>query len=107
EVVDRLLKKHKSAARFIPAPIVKKRKGAKIGLVTIGGCEAAGREAGDILAQRGIETDFMRIRGFPFDDTVENFLTSHDYSFIIEQNRDAQLRAMLLLETKVTKDELR
>jgi 2-oxoglutarate ferredoxin oxidoreductase subunit alpha len=107
EVVDRLLKKHKSAARFVPAPIVKKRKGAKIGLVTIGGCDAAVREAGDLLSERGIEADFMRIRGFPFDETVEKFLTSHDFSFIIEQNRDAQLRAMLLLETKVTKDELR
>ena len=107
EVVDRLLQKHKSAARFVPAPIVKKRAGAKIGLVTIGGCDAAVREAGDLLSQRGIETDFMRIRGFPFDDTVEQFLQSHDFSFIIEQNRDAQLRSLLLLETRVTKDELR
>jgi len=107
EVIDRLLQKHKAAARFVPAPIVKKRAGAKIGLVTIGGCDAAVREAGDLLSQRGIETDFMRIRGFPFDDTVEEFLQSHDYSFIIEQNRDAQLRSLLLLETKVAKDELR
>jgi 2-oxoglutarate ferredoxin oxidoreductase subunit alpha len=107
EVLDRLLLKHKSAARFVPAPIVKKRHGAKIGLVTIGGCDAAVREAGDLLSQRGIETDFMRIRGFPFDETVEKFLVSHDYSFIIEQNRDAQLRSLLLLETRVQKDELR
>jgi 2-oxoglutarate ferredoxin oxidoreductase subunit alpha len=107
EVVDRLLLKQKAAARFIPAPIVKKRAGAKIGLVTVGGCDAAVREAVDLLAKRGVETDFMRIRGFPFDETVERFLTTHDLSFIVEQNRDAQLRALLLLETKVTKDELR
>ena len=98
EVVDRLLLKHKAAARFIPAPIIKRRKGAKIGLVTLGGCDAGVREAVDLLAKRGIETDFMRIRGFPFDETVENFLLHHDLCFIVEQNRDAQLRSMLLLE---------
>jgi 2-oxoglutarate ferredoxin oxidoreductase subunit alpha len=107
EVVDRLLQKHKGAARFIPAPIIKRRAGAKIGLVTIGGCDAGVREAGDLLAKRGIETDFMRIRGFPFDETVEKFLLTHDLCFIVEQNRDAQLRSMLTLETKVPKEDLR
>jgi 2-oxoglutarate/2-oxoacid ferredoxin oxidoreductase subunit alpha len=107
EVVDRLLLKHKAAARFIPAPIIKRRAGAKIGLVTIGGCDAGVREAGDLLAKRGIETDFMRIRGFPFDETVEKFLMNHDLCFIVEQNRDAQLRSMLLLETRVPKEDLR
>jgi 2-oxoglutarate ferredoxin oxidoreductase subunit alpha len=107
EVVDRLLQKQKAAARFIPAPIVKKRAGAKIGLVTIGGCDAAVREAVDLLAQREVECDFLRIRGFPFDETVEKFLVSHDMCFVIEQNRDAQLRALLLLETKASKDDLR
>jgi 2-oxoglutarate ferredoxin oxidoreductase subunit alpha len=107
EVVDRLLKKHKAAARFIPAPVIKRRKGAKIGLVTLGGCDAGVREAVDLLAKRGIETDFMRLRGFPFDETVENFLLQHDLCFIVEQNRDAQLRSMLLLETRVPKEDLR
>jgi len=107
EVVDRLLRKQKAAARFIPAPIIKKRAGAKIGLVTIGGCDAAVREAVDLLSKRGVEADFMRIRGFPFDETVVKFLTTHDLCFIIEQNRDAQLRGLLLLETKVPKEDLR
>ena len=107
EVVDRLLRKHKAASRFIPAPIIKRRAGAKIGLVTLGGCDAAVREAGDLLSQRGIEADYMRIRGFPFDETVERFLTSHDLCFIVEQNRDAQLRSLLTLETKVPKEDLR
>ncbi len=107
EVVDRLLLKHKAAARFIPAPIIKRRHGAKIGLVTIGGCDAGVREAVDLLAKRGLETDYMRIRGFPFDDAVENFLLHHDLCFIVEQNRDAQLRSMLLLETRVPKEDLR
>ena len=107
EVVDRLLKKHKAAAKYVPAPIIEKREGAHFGVVTIGGCDAAVREAVEILAQRGIVADFMRIRGFPFDDRVKHFLLSHSFSFVVEQNRDAQLRSLLTLETSVPKDRLR
>ena len=106
EVVDRLLLKHKSAAKFVPEPIVKKRDGATIGIVTIGGCDAAVREAIDVLAQQGVEADFMRIRGFPFADSVEAFLMEHDINFVVEQNRDAQLRSLLTLETAVPKEKL-
>jgi 2-oxoglutarate ferredoxin oxidoreductase subunit alpha len=49
----------------------------------------------------------MRIRGFPFGEAVEQFLDSHEFTFVVEQNRDAQLKSMLLLETKVQKDKLR
>ena len=107
EVLDRLLKKHKAAAKFVPAPIVQKRKGAKFGVITIGGCDMAVREALDILEERGIPADFMRIRGFPFEDSVEEFLNAHEVNFIVEQNRDAQLRSLLTLETSVSKDQLR
>ena len=107
EVIDRLLRKHKAAARFVPEPIIERRAGARIGIVTIGGCDLAVREAVEILAARGVETDFMRIRGFPFDETVENFIMEHDVCYIVEQNRDAQLRSLLLLETAVTKDKMR
>ena len=107
EVVDRLLRKHKAAAKFVPAPIIQKRHGAKFGLITIGGCDPAVREALEILAERGIDADFMRMRGFPFEDSVEDFLNAHDFTFIVEQNRDAQLRSLLLLETPVPKEKLR
>jgi 2-oxoglutarate ferredoxin oxidoreductase subunit alpha len=107
DVLDRLLKKHKASADFVPAPVIQRRNGARFGVVTSGGCEAAVREALDILEQSGIAADFMRIRGFPFDHTVENFLNEHEFSFIVEQNRDAQLRSLLLLETSVQKDHLR
>ena len=107
EVVDRLLLKHKAAARFVPAPVIQKHPGAHIGIITLGGCDAAVREALDLLAARGIDADFMRIRGFPFDDDVEEFLSRHQSCFVVEQNRDAQLRSLLLLETSVPKDRLR
>jgi 2-oxoglutarate ferredoxin oxidoreductase subunit alpha len=107
DVVERLLRKHKAAAKFVPAPIIKKRDGATIGIVTLGGCDAAVREAIELLPQRGIDADFMRIRGFPFGEEVVAFLEAHDVNFIVEQNRDAQLRSLLTLETPIAKEKLR
>lgn len=107
EVVDRLARKHKAAAKFVPAPVIERRPDAKIGVVTLGGCDPAVREALDVLAAQGTPAGFMRVRGFPFDAPVEEFLQGHEVNFIVEQNRDAQLRALLLLETGVPKEKLR
>jgi 2-oxoglutarate ferredoxin oxidoreductase subunit alpha len=101
EVMDRLARKHKSAAKAVPAPIIRKQEGATFGIVSLGGCDLAVREAVEVLAERGIVADYMRVRGFPFDQTVENFLRSHDRIFVVEQNRDAQLRTLLTMETDV------
>ena len=106
EVMDRLLRKHNEAAGFMPAPVIEKRAGAKVGVITLGGCEPAVREALDLLAARGEAFDFMRIRAFPFDEPVREFLAEHDFCYVIEQNRDAQLRSLLLLETGVEKAKL-
>jgi len=65
------------------------------------------REALDVLQSRGIAADFMRIRAFPFPESVEQFLNDHEFNFIVEQNRDAQMKSLLLLETGVAKDKLR
>jgi len=107
EVVDRLLRKHKASARFVPAPEIRKREGAQFGVVTLGGCTPAVNEALEILAAQGITADFMRVRGFPFDEEVEAFLCEHEFCFVVEQNRDAQLRSLFLLETPVAKEQLR
>jgi 2-oxoglutarate ferredoxin oxidoreductase subunit alpha len=107
EVMDRLLKKHKAAAKFVPAPIVQRREGAQFGVISLGGCDPAVREAMDTLASRGVPADYIRIRGFPFGDEVEKFLAEHEYCFVIEQNRDAQFKSLLTLETSVPKEKLR
>jgi len=123
EVLDRLAKKHKAAAKFIPAPVIdlsrslpalsvaegsrEQQKGAQFSLVTLGGCDPAVREALDILSQQGISAGYMRIRGFPFDAPVEKFLKEHEVNFIVEQNRDAQLKSLLALETGVPKEKLK
>jgi len=107
EVVDRLAKKQRAAARFVPAPEIIKRDGALFGVITIGGCDPAVREALDILAKRGTPADYLRVRAFPFTSEVEDFLATHDFCFVVEQNRDAQLRSLLMIETSVPKEKLR
>jgi 2-oxoglutarate ferredoxin oxidoreductase subunit alpha len=107
EVMDRLLRKHKEAAGFVPAPIIEKRRGARVGIVTIGGCDAAVREALDILDQMGRPMDYMRIRAFPFPAEVETFFADHDYCYVVEQNRDGQICSLLTLETNVPKDKIK
>ena len=56
-------------------------------------------EAMDLLAKDGIALDYMRVRGFPFGEEVRAFLDEHDVTFVVEQNRDAQLRSLLMLDT--------
>jgi len=107
EVMDRLLLKHKASAKFVPEPIILRQPDAQFGVLTMGGCDLAVREALDKLAARGVPADFMRVRGFPFDSAVEAFLEEHDFCFVVEQNRDAQLRSLLTLETSVAKEKLR
>jgi 2-oxoglutarate ferredoxin oxidoreductase subunit alpha len=112
EIVDRLALKHRSAADHVPEPVIERRQGARIGVVTLGGCDLAVREALESLAapedgRPPVVADFMRIRGFPFGDRVQEFLDEHELIFVVEQNRDAQLRALLVLETCVPKDKLR
>lgn len=106
-VVDRLLQKHAAAARHMPEPIVEEQPGARIGLVTVGGCDLAVLEAINELALLGVTADYMRVRGFPFRRSVQEFLDAHEQIFVIEQNRDAQLRTLLTLETNVPKTKLR
>jgi 2-oxoglutarate/2-oxoacid ferredoxin oxidoreductase subunit alpha len=106
-VIDRLAQKHKAAARALPAPKIQTADQPRFGVVTLGGCDLAVREAVELLAEREIPADFMRICGFPFHTSVEAFLNQHAVNFVIEQNRDAQLRSLITLETGVAKDRLR
>ncbi len=107
EVVDRLARKHTAAALHVPAPVVHRRKGARVGVVCLGSGDLPVREAADLLETRGIVVDVMRVRGFPFPPAVRAFLDEHDVCFVVEQNRDAQLRSLLTLETGVSGARLR
>jgi len=106
EVVDRLDRKIQRAVKSLPAPVVRTAPGAKLGLLTIGGCHGACIEALDLLAKEGIALDYMRVRSFPFGDDVAKFIESHELTFVVEQNRDAQLRSLLMLETGLSIDKM-
>ncbi|WXB13427.1 2-oxoacid:acceptor oxidoreductase subunit alpha [Pendulispora albinea] len=107
EVMDRLLRKHRAARTIVPEAVIERRAGATFGVVTLGGCDPAVREALDVLEERGIRGNFLRVRAFPFGDEVEAFLAEHDTLFVVEQNRDAQLRSLLVMETQVAKEKVR
>ncbi|TME45948.1 MAG: 2-oxoacid:acceptor oxidoreductase subunit alpha [Chloroflexi bacterium] len=107
KVADRLSKKHAAAARHMPDPVIERREGARFGVVTVGGCDLAVREALELLHLRDVDADYLRVRAFPFGRAVEAFLDEHELLFVVEQNRDAQLRSLLTLETSVSRDKLR
>jgi 2-oxoglutarate ferredoxin oxidoreductase subunit alpha len=105
EVLDRIDRKVQRAAKAVPAPVIRTH-GSKMGLVTVGGCHAACTEAMDLLEKEGVTLDYMRVRGFPFGAEVQQFLDAHDINFVVEQNRDGQLRNLLTLETGVAMEKL-
>lgn len=106
DVMDRLRRKIDGTASHLPAPEVRLQDGARVGLVTIGGCRSAVLEALDELSRRGVAASYLRVRAFPFHPDVEAFLARHETNFVVEQNRDGQLRKLLVAETDAAKDGL-
>ncbi len=98
EVLDRLRRKWDHAASIVPRPEIRTAPGAQAGMITLGTGDSACREALDILAGRGVALDYMKIRAFPFGEEVETFLKEHKRIYVVEQNRDAQLRTLLINE---------
>ncbi|MGE0032177.1 MAG: 2-oxoacid:acceptor oxidoreductase subunit alpha [Steroidobacteraceae bacterium] len=105
EVLDRLTRKFHTAAKLVP-PAVTDGRGATAGIVSLGSCDGPVREALAMLRRSGVAIDYLRVRGFPFGAEVEEFLAAHQTVFVVEQNRDAQLRSLLTLETAVEKKKL-
>jgi 2-oxoglutarate ferredoxin oxidoreductase subunit alpha len=99
QVVDRLARKWRTAATLVPdAEVRRSRKGTKWGIVSVGSCDAAIGEALDRLAKKGIHVDYCRVRAYPFGKKVATFLEQHERVFVVEQNRDAQLKTLLMIE---------
>ena len=105
--VERLLKKFETAKELVPQPI--ERKAAKptpYGVLYFGSTSPAMSEAFDALQARGLHVDLMRIRAFPFSAAVDRFIAEHETVFVVEQNRDAQLRTMLVTEQEINPAQL-
>lgn len=107
EVVDRLCRKWVTAAKLVPAPVIHRcRKPTDLAVVSVGSCDYAILEAIDRLAERGIYLNYLRVKAFPFGDEVAEFLEQHERVFVVEQNRDAQLKSLLTLETDYPKSRM-
>ena len=100
--VQRLLKKFQTAALMAPQPVLRAAaKKTRLAVLYFGSTAAAMDEALEALAADGIHLDAMRLRSFPFAPSVAEFIAAHDQLFVVEQNRDAQMRSMLVNELDV------
>jgi 2-oxoglutarate ferredoxin oxidoreductase subunit alpha len=106
-VLDRLLKKWATAKTLVPKALIDTVAGSDIAIVSLGSCDGAIHEARHVLERQGVKLSYLRVRAFPFGEEVERFLAAHRLVFVVEQNRDAQLRSLLTLETAVEKSKLR
>jgi 2-oxoglutarate ferredoxin oxidoreductase subunit alpha len=106
EVMDRLVRKLATAAEMVPPPEIDAQPDAGFGIISIGGCHAAVREALHRLRSDGVAADYMRVRGFPFGAEIRAFMTKHRRCFVVEQNRDAQLRTLIAIETGTPLDQM-
>ncbi|HUR88754.1 MAG TPA: 2-oxoacid:acceptor oxidoreductase subunit alpha [Ramlibacter sp.] len=105
--VERLLRKFQTAATMVPQPAVKlAREKTKLGVIYFGSTAPAMKEALDVLDAQGVHIDAMRLRAFPFPESVSRFIADHDKVFVVEQNRDAQMRSLLVNELEIDPKKL-
>ncbi len=100
--MQRLLKKFETAKKLVPAPVKRAAKQpTRFGALYYGSTAPAMSEALDQLEAEGLHLDALRVRGFPFSDEVIDFVRAHEHVFVVEQNRDGQLRALLTVEGNI------
>ncbi|HVH74181.1 MAG TPA: 2-oxoacid:acceptor oxidoreductase subunit alpha [Stellaceae bacterium] len=100
--MQRLLHKFETAKRLVPRPVRRDAKEpTRWGAIYFGSTAPAMTEALEALEERGIHLDTLRVRGFPFHDDVLEFVAAHERVFVVEQNRDAQLRTLLMNEGEI------
>ncbi len=97
--MQRLLRKFETAKDLVPRPLrANAAKATRYGVIYYGSTSPAMDEAIDALTAQGNHLDRLRVRAFPFHHTVDDFVSDHDFVFVVEQNRDAQLRSLIVNE---------
>ena len=105
--VDRLIKKWDTAKNMVHAPQLYNAKNQfENGILFFGTSQYAAEEAMDLLKEQNIFVDAIRIKAFPFNKTVEEFINQHERVFVIEQNRDAQMKSLLMIELQANPTKL-
>jgi 2-oxoglutarate/2-oxoacid ferredoxin oxidoreductase subunit alpha len=107
ENMERLLKKHGTARSLVPKAIERRSDmPTRLGAIYYGSTSPAIAEADIMLAEKDIHIDLLRLRGFPFGDEVTAFIEAHDHVFVVEQNRDGQMRSLLINELEIDPKKL-
>jgi 2-oxoglutarate ferredoxin oxidoreductase subunit alpha len=97
--MQRLLRKWQTAKALVPPPVLAQAGSpTRVGVIHYGSSTAAVDEAVQVLARQGVAIDGLRLRSFPFSDSVAAFVAAHDLVFVVEQNRDGQMRHLLIAE---------
>ena len=105
--MERLLRKFKTAADLVPQPVLRNApKQSSYGVIYFGSTTPAMHEALDVLEADGVDIDALRLCAFPFPESVSQFIAAHKSVFVVEQNRDAQMRSMLINELEVNPAQL-
>jgi len=105
--MQRLLKKFETAKDYAPRPVQHpSAKGSRFGVLYYGSTAPAMDEALELLESEAMPVDALRVRSFPFHDEVTDFVGSHEHVFVVEQNRDAQLRTLLVAEAMLPSEKL-
>jgi len=106
DVVDRLLVKWETARKIVPEPEIEYSKFNKTAIVSLGSCDGAVKEALALLKEQNIGLNYCRVKAFPIGDAVRDFIDKHDQVYVVEQNRDAQLRSLLMLDAGIPQTKL-
>ncbi len=105
--MQRLLRKFDTARSLVPPPLRRNSgKSGGRGVIYFGSTAPAMHEALETLEADGVALDALRVRGFPFSDEVYDFVREHELVFVVEQNRDAQLRTLLINEGGIDPEKL-
>jgi 2-oxoglutarate ferredoxin oxidoreductase subunit alpha len=99
EVMERLLRKFETARTLVPVPVVERNAGSKIGIIAYGTSHYGIVESLDEIKKTyDLDIDYLRVRAYPFSDSVAEFVAAHDRIYVVEQDRDAQLASLLKLD---------
>ncbi len=106
-MLDRIRRKFDTAATLVPKPeVVIRDSRGKVGVIYFGATRPGVLEGLDLLAKDGVALNSLRLKAFPFTPEVKAFCAAHDQIFVIEQNRDAQMRSLLMVEAGIAGEKL-
>ena len=101
------MRKFRTATDLVPEPIIEINGEDSCGVIYYGSSKPAVLEAKDILKTKNINLDLMQIRSFPFNLDVWEFIANHDRIYVVEQNRDSQMRTLIMAEGGISAEILR